>query len=396
MGVKLRKWGNGWFYLDICQHGIRRREPLHTQDRKKAETIRREVENSVIGGKWNVKLATEMTLPRGIERFRDEYEVKHHADSTRIYTKLCFERFSDFIVRRYRRQVAIDEITREDIESFQLERSKAVVKRKDEKDETKDVSVSASTVNRDIRELSTLFGWVRNLGGCRLNPCEEVKPLKGVKRVKLPLSPDEIRKLLESLPEILSQVVLLTLETGCRLGEILNLRKEDVDLSSELLVVRSRDEYKVKDREERALKLTGPAIQVLRKVVLRAGTQKLLFTTTEGTLINERNALRDLHAGCKKAGIRRVNFYLLRHSFASYQARYLFPHELKKLLGHSDVRTADKFYVHVDPRGCRLRSVTSQDKMHFQEGQDEQEERRRPEVPGRAAGAHENPYPTSD
>ena len=141
------------------------------------------------------------------------------------------------------------------------------------------------------------------------------------------------------------------------MGEARYLRREDIQLESRLLVLRSRPGYLIKDREEREIPLVDPAMEVVQRRLMTAGTSGLLFQTSTGKVFGNRNVLRDLYATCARAKIRRMSWYLLRHTFASTQARVLSPAELKTVMGHSDVRTADKYYVHLNGRDARLRTV---------------------------------------
>jgi integrase len=348
VGVTIHRRG-AWWWLDISQDGRRFRRPTHTQDKRKAEIIRHELESAILAGEWNVALALETTVARGIERFQAEYEPIHHAASTRKYTKKCFERFLGFITARRGANVAMDLIGKSDIEAYQMDRSRDITIRK--------ALVSASTVNRDVRELSTLCKWANTVGICRRNACQGVRALRGVKRKVQPLTDEEIQKLLDSAGRDLADLISLILNTGMRLGEALHLRREDIQLESELLVLRSRPDYLIKDREEREIPLVAPAMDIVRRRIMTAGKSGLLFQTSAGTVFGNRNLLRDLYGACERAKVRRMSWYLLRHTFASTQAKVLSPAELKTVMGHGDVRTADKYYVHLNGRDAKLRPV---------------------------------------
>jgi integrase len=346
----LRRRGR-WFHLDISEGGKRYRKPLHTDDRKKAEIIRNDFESAILAGEWNVAVAIDTTLARGIERFQKEYEPLHHAPSTQKYTAALFERFKAFMAKTKAADSTVDSIRKDDIEAYQLKRSKEISTRKKE--------ISASTVNRDVRELSTIFKWAQSLGMTRRNPCKGVKPLRGVKRKVQPLSKSETTHLIESLSGLWADVARLILNTGLRLGEALHLRREDIHLERQILSVRSRPDYLIKDREERDIPLVAPALEICRRRVLAASKSGLLFRTSEGEVIDNRNARRCIYAGCKRARIRRVNWYLLRHTFATVQSKVLTPAELKTVMGHADIRTADKYYVHLDGADCRMKAVVT-------------------------------------
>ncbi len=231
MGVTL--WcRNKWYSVVIVQKGRRERRALHTQERKVAERIRRELEASHVGGRWNVRLSTEMTWERSVELFETEYEDLHHATTTRKYTKKLFDRFGEFLKNTRSSGATLDAITYDDIVAYQRRRSEMVIKRKEMKDGELvkvEKKVRANTVNRDIRELSTLFNWAVGKGACRTNPCEGVKTLKDTKLKKRPLNNEEVMKLLTHLPVILADVARVILDTAIRLGEALSLRVDDID-----------------------------------------------------------------------------------------------------------------------------------------------------------------------
>jgi len=123
VGVTIQRRGT-WWWLDISQDGKRFRKPTHTQEKRKAELIRHELESAILAGEWNVALALDTTLARGIERFQVEYEPIHHAPSTRKYSRKCFERFLGFITARRRGDVPMDLIGKSDIEAYQMDRSR--------------------------------------------------------------------------------------------------------------------------------------------------------------------------------------------------------------------------------------------------------------------------------
>jgi len=331
---------NRIWWLDLQFEGDRIRKSLKTGDRNKALVIARELVNATLAGRWNIRLASEVTLEKAIELFRTEYEALHHCANTQDYTRELFRRFTGFMAERHPgRTIKLDGVRRDDIVGFQLARAAMTTIHKKQ--------VSAATVNRDVRELQTFFTWAADKGIVRVNPCMGVKSMKGVKRIKKPLSTDEIKKLIAKLPETLADLARLILNTGLRLGEGLHMRGEDIDLGTKLLVIRSRLEYPIKDREEREIPMNEVALAIATRRKLAAGDGGLLFPSATGQLFHRRNALRDLKTACRHAGIREIDWYLMRHTFASIVARHVPPHVLKTLLGHSDVRTADKFYVHL-------------------------------------------------
>jgi integrase len=186
--------------------------------------------------------------------------------------------------------------------------------------------------------------------------------MRGVKRLRQPLTPAELEKLKPRLAEPLADLVAVLLAAGLRLGEATHLRADDVDIAGANVVIRSRPDYLVKDREEREVPVDDvEARSVLARRRLGAGPSTrpsgslggaggLLFANSRGRVPDGRDLLRELHRAAREAGIRRVDFYLLRHTYATEMARRVMPYELAARMGHSDVRTANKFYVHLGRR----------------------------------------------
>jgi integrase len=349
MSASLRRRGR-YFHIDLHQFGRRIRRTLKIESREQAERVRAEFQHSMVGGLWNVPLSIDLPLSRIIERFQKEYEPLHHAASTQKHTRLTFARFESAMRRKYGSRGTLDSIRAGDIQDFQLQLLMLTSSRGQ--------VLSHASVNRSIRELSVLFNWAIPSGVCRHNPCSSVRPLREVRRLVEPASLADLERLVDVVPPVIADLVRIILYTGLRLGEALHLQRTDVSFDTGTLYVRSRPEYLVKTRVERAISLTGPAASLCRRRILQAGASVLLFPSTSGGVIGNRNALRALHAGCASAGLRPLNWKLLRKTFTTLQAKTLNPWELKVVLGHRDIRTTDRHYMLLTAQECKLRSLS--------------------------------------
>ena len=75
-----------------------------------------------------------------------------------------------------------------------------------------------------------------------------------------------------------------------------------------------------------------------------------VFTTTTGTPIDPRNALRAFYAVLKKSGLPRLRFHDLRHSAATLLlVQGVHPRVVMELLRHTDFATTMDIYSHVLP-----------------------------------------------
>ncbi len=165
-----RRYGCSTWAIDFCRFGIRERRSLHTTNKEHAFQIARKLATEFLARRWNTTLNQPVTLEEAVAEFAKEYESLHHAESTRLYAACVFGRFRAFMRRRRPECRRLDEITYDDLESYQRERATTVSSR--------GRLPTAVTVNRDLRELSTMMGWWVKRGALRANPCLQIKCLK--------------------------------------------------------------------------------------------------------------------------------------------------------------------------------------------------------------------------
>lgn len=150
-------------------------------------------------------------------------------------------------------------------------------------------------------------------------------------------------------------MVLVGLRTGLRIGELLALRWQDVDLVAGRLVVRRALSGKKiespKNNRTREVPLSDAAVRALK--AHRHLRSELVFADDTGH-IRTRTACRwPLWSACKRAGLRLVGWHTLRHSFASHLVMRGAPLKaVQELLGHSDI-TMTMRYAHLSPDARR-------------------------------------------
>jgi len=221
-----------------------------------------------------------------------------------------------------------------EVEAFKIERLKE--------------GASLSTVNKDLRLLSTVINRSVELEWIPHHKLYK-KPLliKGVKDERIRyLTEDEEKRLIHALDrsknEVLKDIVLFALHTGLRLGEILNLKWENVNLKNKIVVLFPEQ---TKSKRRHILPLNEVAFKVLEKRS-RCRVQGCPYVFhKEGEKIGSirkafRNALR-------RAKIEDFRFHDLRHTFASRLVqKNVDLYIVKELLNHSDIRTTQR-YAHL-------------------------------------------------
>ncbi|MCZ6574864.1 MAG: site-specific integrase [Gammaproteobacteria bacterium] len=205
---------------------------------------------------------------------------------------------------------------------------------------------SPATVNRYMAVLSHAFTIaVKEWGWLDDSPMRRVtKPRESTARVRF-LTDDERIRLLQACEDSknphLYTVVVLALSTGARKSEIINLGWKDVDLNRGIIVL-----HETKNRERRALPLTGRALALIKELskVRRLDTD-LLFPGHDPRQPMDLRA--PWEAALKKAGIEDFRFHDLRHSAASYLAMSgASLMEIAAVLGHKTLQMV-KRYAHL-------------------------------------------------
>jgi integrase len=182
-------------------------------------------------------------------------------------------------------------------------------------------------------------------------------PQVGFLRVKKPeidfFTFDEAAQLLAATdPGPWRVMILCGLRAGLRQGELLELRWEDVDLVKGVLRIRRAIYDGVVDVPK-----GGRSREVPMSDELRAGFRELpsrsacglVWPGIAGANLSKGECKWPLWRACKRAGLRRVGWHALRHTFASHLVMRGVPLKaVQELLGHEDITTTMR-YAHLAP-----------------------------------------------
>ena len=213
------------------------------------------------------------------------------------------------------------------------------------------------------------------------NPARGVTlPEKRPVREKHALQADQILRLLMLLKEPIRTMVLLGVLTGTRIGEILGLRRKDVDFSSGQIRIEQAcyrgllGSPKTKG-SRRTLPLpkvlVAPLIRIYEQAT-RTGEEDLVFQTRNGTPLNDTNLLhRHLKPAGWKIGMPSLSWHTLRRTHATLlQAAGASLRDAQAQLGHSRMSTTLEVYTLPIPAHLRMavenlsQLVTNGDKSH--------------------------------
>jgi integrase/recombinase XerC len=147
-------------------------------------------------------------------------------------------------------------------------------------------------------------------------------------------------------------IVMLFLQSGLRVSELVNLKIQDVDFASREITVRQG-----KGRKDRVVPLVKQAEQALKAYLKERNSlpeYDEVFIARNGTSMDQRTVRYRIHKYYKEAGIKKkASVHTLRHTFSTHQIHNgLKINQLKDVLGHRRMETTYK-YVHLDRTNLR-------------------------------------------
>lgn len=184
------------------------------------------------------------------------------------------------------------------------------------------------------------------------------------REVELP-TPEETMRLVEALPDFAKPVVRLMVATGCRSGEVFNLKWENVDLERGIVHIRSVEKEKGMEKwtpkteaSKRGIPITGPLLEMLRS---QPKEGPYVFPSRDDPNKPRNNVRRALDGAALRAGLTRngqpmhITTRMLRKVFATLHAECGTPQQvLQALLGHAPgSRVTNAIYVQATEKAKR-------------------------------------------
>ena len=201
------------------------------------------------------------------------------------------------------------------------------------------------------------------------NVCDQVELPREERHEGLALTPEQAQQLLQKVREHrLDALLTLALTTGMRIGEILSLRWQDVDLKAGLLQVRRTVGYYGKrgfvvgepktESSRRTIVLPNFLVEKLKfhrtsqlEMRLQAGSawvdNDLVFCNKRGGFFPPPTIAYQFNKVLKDAGFSHMRFHDLRHSAATLLLSMGVSLKIvQEILGHSTISTTADIYSH--------------------------------------------------
>jgi integrase len=324
--TKRKAWG---FTAQINGKQIRRYKAEWTQDDAETELAK-------------ALLQIEPENPKGPGITLEQAADRYLATKARKRTVEADRRQLELLKAEFGGETPLAQITASRISEYKAKRL-AAVRKVGEGEAALERRLTAAAVNRPLALLRHLLRLAH----------EEWEAIESVPRIRLEKEPqgrlrwlteEEITRLLDAAAKSrnreLRAAVIVALNTGLRLGELLGLTWERADLSRGVI----------------RLELTKSGRR--REVPLNAESYDALVTLNpkpSGRVFHTKSIRKAYENAVTNAKLDDVNFHTLRHTFASWAImRGVSLKELQELLGHSSLAMTMR-YAHLAPE--RLRSA---------------------------------------
>ncbi len=229
--------------------------------------------------------------------------------------------------------------------------------------ETIQLTTSASTANKSIRQLAAIMRWARSEGLTEVRVFDDVRELPAPKPEPAnPYTPDQVERIARGA-ELLRDETLIYVAayTGLRWSELCALRWTDIDLDTGTIDLAraldlDRTTKKPKSHRERIVPVLAPAVEALLRWREVAPAVALVFPDEKGGALRSnwytRNLVR-IRSACKI----RFEPHELRDTYASIliQTTGIGEAELTMWLGHRSVQTTrDRYGKLFEKRKAKL------------------------------------------
>lgn len=202
-------------------------------------------------------------------------------------------------------------------------------------EEQQDRNLSDWTIHTRVRSLKAFSHWLELEGWLDKDPLARMKPPKAQQRPKATLDPKDVEKLLQACTGSLAlrdrAMLTLLYSTGLRVGELVQLQRDDIDYDQALVLIR-----RGKGGKFRVVPLGISTDKAIDKyLATRKDDSPALFVTDDGQPITHSTISMLLKRKGQKIG-KHLYPHLFRHSFAVQFLRNGGKLEvLKQIMGHS-------------------------------------------------------------
>ena len=203
-------------------------------------------------------------------------------------------------------------------------------------------SCSNVTIDNVRRNISSFFSWLEEEDYILKSPMRRIHKIKTKTVVKSTISDEGIEQLRDNCKEKRElEIIELLYSTGIRVGELVNLNIEDIDLEGRECVV-----YGKGDKERRVYFDAKAKVHLKEYIETRIDDNEALFVTLDAP--HDRLKISGVEIRLRKLGrelnLERIHPHKFRRSMATRAIDKGMPIEqVQKILGHSQIDTTMQY-----------------------------------------------------
>lgn len=338
-------WRNKIIHIDYCDgHGNRMRISTGGDNIADARALLEEKRTEVRMGKFPIlNKGKKIKFADLAKEFIDEYQGGRGelAESSRKNYQILLKRLVEFFGH-----LALDQISKKDIAKYIKERKQATVKGMGKN------TISPFTINREMGTLRLVLNWAVDQGQLGANPV--AKELARKRLFKEPprtrfFSDDEISAILANARGPMKHIILVGINTGMRLSEILGLRWDEVDIKGRSITIPAE---RTKNKEAREIRLNSTMIELFQQLKLNRGGQEYVLPNPETGKPFNKSISHGWKRLLKRAGVQPGRFHDLRRTFITRAAKAgANVKDIQVMVGHKDFTTTMKVYAQATKEG---------------------------------------------
>jgi integrase len=220
------------------------------------------------------------------------------------------------------------------------------------------LTVCPRTKNKLVTVLHGIYRRAQRVWDLNVNPAVHVERLREPRSLDIDVfTPEEVMALVRAAASEQDAAVFLTAAfTGLRRGELVALRWRDVDFAGSLIRVRATYTHEAlttpKSGRVRSVPMALDVAAALARLGQRGvavGDEDQVFLGAGGGYLDGSALRRRYERALERAGLRRLRFHDLRHTFGTRMIAVADIVRVKEWMGHADVETTMR-YLHYAPR----------------------------------------------
>ena len=226
----------------------------------------------------------------------------------------------------------------------------------------KNEGLAASTCNHYLKLTHRVFQICLDLSLVEKNPASRIPHYKEENMIENYLSDEELKRfvnvLLTDANRNICNILLLLLNTGCRVNEILSLSWADCDLDNRVIRITAQNS---KSRARRSIPLSSGAVDILEKQ--HQITKDLGYCFINAQTGKRYVTISKVFQRIKNLARVDIRLHDLRHNFASMlinDGRTLF--EVQQILGHSNPKVTQR-YAHLTAKTLEAAANCASDRI---------------------------------